>query len=207
MEISNQQQNVTTSLAAGTSGANSAGSAAGSHGNQRGHLTVNDFLKIMAAELKNQNPMGSDSGGGSKTDFITQLTQLNTLSQMTAMSEGISHLTMVGESALDQMMAMSKGITQFNMMSQTALIGKQVRIHGETHHLSGIVEKVKFYNSHVYLQVEGKDYPIENLLEVEEVKANDPSNQSSPYQQCGDHLSESTGDKEEGKSGVSEDPQ
>ena len=145
MEINSQHQNLTAT--AGTSGT-TAGTP-GARDNQRGHLSVQDFLQIMAAEMKNQNPMGSEGGGGSKTDYISQLAQFTTLDQMTVMSEGIN---------------------QLNMLSQTALIGKQVRVHGNAMDVSGIVEKVKFYNSQVYLQVEGKDYPIGNLLEVEEVK-------------------------------------
>ena len=145
MEINSQHQNLTAT--AGTSGTTAGTPEA--RDNQRGHLSVQDFLQIMAAEMKNQNPMGSEGGGGSKTDYISQLAQFTTLDQMTVMSEGIN---------------------QLNMLSQTALIGKQVRVHGNAMDVSGIVEKVKFYNSQVYLQVEGKDYPIGNLLEVEEVK-------------------------------------
>ncbi len=140
MEINNQAQITATTGTRGT---------ARNREDQRSHLSVQDFLQIMAAEMKNQNPIGGESGGGSKTDYISQLAQFTTLDQMNSMAEGIK---------------------QLNMLSQTALIGKQVRVHGDTQDVSGIVEKVKFYNSQVYLQVLGKDYPIGNLLEVEEVK-------------------------------------
>jgi len=149
MEINQQVRMTAASGTSGTRETSGTAGAAGVRGSERSHLSVQDFLQIMAAEMKNQNPMGSESGGGSNTDYISQLAQFTTLDQMTAMSEGIK---------------------QLNMLSQTALIGKQVRVHGETQDVSGIVEKVKFYNSQVYLQVEGKDYPIGNLLEVEEVK-------------------------------------
>ena len=161
MEISNQPQITATNSTGGTNAtagkASTTGttttraisSTTGTPDNQRGQLSVQDFLQIMAAEMKNQNPMGSESGGGSKTDYITQLAQFTTLEQMNNMAEGIN---------------------QLNMLSQTALIGKQVTVHGEAQDVSGIVEKVKFFNAQVYLQVEGKDYPIGNLLEVEEEK-------------------------------------
>jgi flagellar basal-body rod modification protein FlgD len=153
MDISNQYPMTPSTGTSATSGTTTtAGAAAarnmtGAQDNQRSQLSVQDFLQIMAAEMKNQNPMGSESGGGSKTDYITQLAQFTTLDQMNSMAEGIN---------------------QLNMLSQTALIGKQVKVHGDTEDVSGIVEKVKFYNAQVYLQVEGKDYPIGNLLEVEE---------------------------------------
>ena len=158
MEISNQQPITAAKGTTGTTGttgterttaSTATRGTTGTPDNQRGHLSVQDFLQIMAAEMKNQNPMGSESGGGSKTDYITQLAQFTTLEQMNNMAEGIN---------------------QLNMLSQTALIGKQVTVHGETQDISGIVEKVKFFNAQVYLQVEGKDYPIGNLLEVEEEK-------------------------------------
>lgn len=114
---------------------------------KQSQLSVDDFLKIMAAEIQNQNPSGESSGGGSKTDYLTQLAQFTTLEQMNKISDGIS---------------------QLNLLSQTALIGKMVRIYGPEQDTRGIVEKVKFFNNQAYLQVGGTDYPIGLLMEVEE---------------------------------------
>lgn len=114
---------------------------------KQSQLSVDDFLKIMAAEIQNQNPTGESSGGGSKTDYLTQLAQFTTLEQMNKISDGIS---------------------QLNLLSQTALIGKMVKIYGPEQDTRGIVEKVKFFNNQAYLQVDGADHPIGLLLEVEE---------------------------------------
>lgn len=108
-------------------------------------LAVDDFLKIMAAEIQNQSPMGGESGGGSKTDYLSQLAQFTMLEQMSTVTEGINQLT---------------------MLNQVSLIGKQVTIFNGTDNVKGIVEKVKFYNSTVILQVDGEDYPIGLLMEV-----------------------------------------
>ena len=108
-------------------------------------LSVDDFLKIMAAEIKNQSPMGGESGGGSKTDYLSQLAQFTMLEQLNTMSEGIN---------------------QINMLNQVALIGKEVNIYDGEENIKGVVEKVKFYNNSVIIQVNSKDYPIELLMDV-----------------------------------------
>ena len=56
--------------------------------NKRNTLSLDDFLQIMAAEISNQNPMGSD-GGGSKTDYISQMAQFTTLDQLAQITENI----------------------------------------------------------------------------------------------------------------------
>ncbi|HPP31381.1 MAG TPA: flagellar hook capping FlgD N-terminal domain-containing protein, partial [Soehngenia sp.] len=45
-------------------------------------LSIDDFLKIMAAEIKNQNVSGGESEGGSKTDYLTQMAQFSMLEQL-----------------------------------------------------------------------------------------------------------------------------
>ena len=107
-------------------------------------LAVDDFLQIMAAEIQNQSPLG-DSTGGSKTDYLTQLAQFTMLDQMTALADRVN---------------------QLSMLNQVNLIGKKVTIYNPEENIVGTVERVKFYNSQVYLQVNGKDYEIGYLMEV-----------------------------------------
>lgn len=106
-------------------------------------LSVDDFLKIMAAEIQNQTPTGES--GSSKTDYMTQLAQFTSLEQMNQISQGIQ---------------------QLNLLSQATFVGKQVTIHGKEQYIQGIVEKVKYFNNQAYLQVKGSDYPMGWLLEV-----------------------------------------
>lgn len=110
----------------------------------RSSLAVDDFLQIMAAEIQNQSPTG-DSSGGSKTDYLTQLAQFTMLDQMTALADSVN---------------------QLSMLNQVSLIGKEATIYNPEENVVGIVEKVKFYNSQVYLRVNGKDYEIGYLMEV-----------------------------------------
>ena len=112
----------------------------------KSNLSIDDFLQIMAAEIKNQNPMGGESGGGgSKTDYLSQLAQFTMLEQMNTITDGIN---------------------QVNMLNQVSLIGKEVSIYDEKGTVTGTVDKVKFFNSTVILQVNGKNYPIDLLMEV-----------------------------------------
>ncbi|MDX9916856.1 MAG: flagellar hook capping FlgD N-terminal domain-containing protein [Gudongella sp.] len=114
--------------------------------NSKSQISINDFLKIMAAEIQNQNPMGDSSG--SKADYLSQLAQFTTLEQMNSIAEGIS---------------------QLSILSQSTLIGKMVKIYGPAEDITGVVSKVKFFNNQAYLQVNGTDYPIGLLMEISDV--------------------------------------
>ena len=128
-------------------------SASAQEAKKQSQLSVDDFLKIMAAEIQNQNPTGESGGGGSKTDYLTQLAQFTTLEQISEITEGMN---------------------QLNMLSQTALIGKTVKIYTEETDINGVVDRVKFYNSQTSIQVDGNDYPIGLLMEVEDTIKEDP---------------------------------
>lgn len=114
-------------------------------------LSVDDFLKILAAEISNQSITGSEGSGGSKTDYMTQLTQLTTLEQMNDIGSTLNTL---------------------NFMNQHqyafSLIGKEVKlIDPETEEqLVGTVDKVKFEAGFAVLEVEGKNYFLGSVIEV-----------------------------------------
>ncbi|OLS03769.1 flagellar hook capping FlgD N-terminal domain-containing protein [Tissierella creatinophila] len=139
----------------------------GSQGSQsvleeRSGLSVDDFLKIMAAEMQNQSPIGGSEGGGSKTDYMTQLAQFTSLEQMTQVVENLNYL---------------------NIMSQQqyafSLIGKEVSLTvpkengtGPTdmETIKGVVDKVKFKEGFPTITVGGKDYQLGSIMEVGESK-------------------------------------
>lgn len=111
-------------------------------------LDIDDFLKIMAAEISNQNPMGGESGG-SNTDYISQLAQFTTLEQMGEITEGINMLTLMNQQQ-----------HSFN------LIGKEVTLSVKDEKITGVVEKVKFDKGYAMLVVNGEEYPLGAVLEV-----------------------------------------
>lgn len=54
-------------------------------------LGMDDFLKLLVAQMQNQDPMGGDSsGGGGGTEYITQLAQFTMLEQLSALKSELS---------------------------------------------------------------------------------------------------------------------
>jgi flagellar basal-body rod modification protein FlgD len=127
-------------------------------------LSTEDFLKIMAAELKYQSPTGESS---SSTDFMSQLSQYTMLDKITELTENI---------------------IQMNMLNQVSLIGKEVSVWGGEEVITGIVERVKFQNQNVLLQVNGQDYEAKMLLNVSNQTANEFSNEYSAEEEGIDEL-------------------
>ncbi|MFZ7120935.1 MAG: flagellar hook assembly protein FlgD [Eubacteriaceae bacterium] len=123
-------------------------STANNNSDSTSSLSVQDFLKIMSAELQNQDPM-SASGGGSNTDYISQLAQFSMLEEMEAISEG-----------LDVINYMSQQQYSFS------LIGKEVTLQNEEEIVTGEVEKVRFDNGYAVLVVNDKEYDMSMLIEV-----------------------------------------
>lgn len=122
---------------------------------KRTNLDINDFIKIMVAEIQNINPMGG-SEGGSKTDYISQMAQFSTLEQMSTIAEGIGLLNLMGQQ-------------QYSF----SLIGKEVTINtwetddkGEYITTSGTVDRVRFKGGHISILVNGKEYPMGDVMEV-----------------------------------------
>lgn len=117
--------------------------------NKKGSLSMEDFLQIMAAEIKNQSPMGSEGGGGSKTDYISQLAQFTTLEQMSSISESLDLLTFMSQQ-------------QYSF----SLIGKEVTLLDEGQKMTGTVDSVKFDNGFALIQVNKEYYYLGSIVEV-----------------------------------------
>lgn len=59
-------------------------------------MNQQDFLKIMIAQLRGQNPLDS---GGDSNQFFQQMVQFQTLDAITSMHKAITHLSQVGDLA------------------------------------------------------------------------------------------------------------
>lgn len=141
---------------------------------ERSGLSVDDFLKIMAAEMQNQSPMGDSGGGsGSKTDYVSQLAQFTSLELMTEVVENLNYVN-----------AMSQQQYAFS------LIGKDVSVrvpeildNGDIKRddkgnivmkdIMGTVQSVKFKNGIPMANVKDKDgklkeYELGSIMEVAE---------------------------------------
>ena len=110
-------------------------------------MGVDDFLKIMTAQLQNQDPMGGNSKDPG--EYIAQMAQFTMLEQLSAVSDGINQISMLSE----QQMSFS-------------LIGKTVKINQGEESVTGVVEKVRYKNGMAYPVVDGKEYPMGLVEEI-----------------------------------------
>lgn len=108
------------------------------------NLGIDDFLKLLAAQLANQDMMNPSSD----TDFIAQMAQFSSLQSMDSMAK----------------------MTYFNQ--STALVGKYVvvatyeRGKNELTKIEGFVEKVHLFGSEPLIVVNGKEYRYSNVMEI-----------------------------------------
>lgn len=114
-------------------------------------LTMEDFLQLMIAEMKNQDFMSTGDGGSSQSNsaanYITQMAQMSTMQQM------------------EQLAYYSK--TNYAM----SLVGKQATvatlgIGGNVKKDVGIVEKVTLDNDEYLVYVNGKAYKLSEIMNV-----------------------------------------
>ncbi len=113
-------------------------------------LDINDFLKLLVAQLSNQDPMSSDSGSGG-TDYISQLAQFTMLQQLSSLDSNIA----TGQSY--------------------SLIGKYVYVREGTDSelIFGRVDGVIKENGVNYLMVGGETYDMSKVYAVAETDESD----------------------------------
>ncbi|CAA7602944.1 Flagellar hook capping protein - N-terminal region [Acididesulfobacillus acetoxydans] len=126
--------------AAAASAGTAAAANAGASNPAQQVLGQDDFLKLMIAELQNQDP----SQATNSTQFVAQLAQFSALEQMTNVAQAVTKLDS-DLTALSQQTLLTQG---------AALIGKQVSgtdAGGQT--VQGTVSQVTMQNGQVELQV------------------------------------------------------
>ncbi|HHX71894.1 MAG TPA: hypothetical protein GX701_03070 [Clostridiales bacterium] len=106
-------------------------------------LSINDFFRLIAAQLENQSMYDTVDN----TQFLSQLAQFTTLTQLTELKETI------------------------NTNLALTLLGKTVTIedagsNGMMESVSGTVEKVSYQNGVPYLYVNGKLYSMDKVSQV-----------------------------------------
>lgn len=106
-------------------------------------LGMDDFFKLIAAQLQNQdmfNPVDN-------TEFIAQMAQISTLTQMTELSNNM------------------------NTNLSVSLLGKTVSVsapdeRGMSQTMSGVVEGVSFSNGKAVIQVGGQYFQLEQVNQI-----------------------------------------
>lgn len=113
---------------------------------ERSKLSREQFLKILTAQLSQQDPLNPIEN----QDFISQLSSLQNLEAVSALTDGI------------------KGLQKSQQIgAASALIGKSVR--GTTDlktPIEGVVEKVTIKGSDVRLIIDGFPVSLNNVTEI-----------------------------------------
>lgn len=111
-----------------------------------GDLGKQDFMRLLLAQLRNQDPLNPMED----REFITQMAQLNTLEQLQALNERIGEL--IGSDLIGR---------------ATELIGREVEAVDEYGYLvRGVVEGVRFGNGMPWLQIGGVEVLYDNVTAI-----------------------------------------
>lgn len=123
-------------------------SAIGQYGGviQKGGLGKDDFLKLLIAQLRNQDPMKPMED----KEFIVQLAQFNTLEQMQNLNSSFSQL-----------------LKWQQLLQSSALIGKNIEaIQDDGSYLKGMVSEVKITADGPVLKVGDRYVALGNISRI-----------------------------------------
>ncbi len=110
-------------------------------------LDQDAFMMLLLAQLKNQDPLKPMED----KDFIAQLAQFNSLSQLTQMNETLNNL-----------------IAAQTLTEASALIGKTVSgLTSEGDMVTGLVSGLHVADGKVTLDVEGRDVMLDTVQSVQ----------------------------------------
>ncbi len=118
-------------------------------------LTMTDFIKMMVAELENQDPMNPMSN----TEMLTQINQMRSITSSDKLSSTIEALSL-GQS----------------LSTASSLIGQRVTgvdTSGDT--VSGKVDKVKIENGEAILYIGNARVKVGNITAINETTAESPT--------------------------------
>jgi flagellar basal-body rod modification protein FlgD len=108
-------------------------------------LGKDDFLQLLVAQLKNQDPM---SPVGDK-EFIAQLAQFNSLEQMQSLNNKFMEMI------------------QWQQLSQSSsLIGKKIDAINSESAITGLVTEVRISSAGPILKVDGKDVALGDITRI-----------------------------------------
>jgi len=129
--------------------ANSTSSTQNSASNNAASINNDDFMQLLLAQLKNQDPMKPMDSN----DMMGQIAQLNSLNTLMEIQSSLEDLNR------SQSMNLAA-----NMIGKTikAVIGAGE----ETTILTGIVSSMTMENDKAYVQVDGQNIEISTIVEV-----------------------------------------
>lgn len=118
-------------------------------------ISMDDFLKILAATMSNPTvSAGGESGGNAGTDYVGQFVQFTTLQQIKEIGDGLS-----------QSVRMTQQQQAFD------LLGREVTVKvDDKNNVTGKVEKVRFVDGYATIVVNGEEYYMSGVQEIGEKK-------------------------------------
>ena len=114
-----------------------------------GELGKDDFLKLLVTQLKYQDPLQPMDD----KEFIAQMAQFSSLEQMQSLNTSFSSMK------------------AFSLMGKTISATMKDDASGNVTEVIGVVEKVKIQNGNAYVEVNGKDVPVEDITEINNTTA------------------------------------
>lgn len=133
------------------------------------------FLQLLVSQLRNQDPLNPVND----KEFLAQMAQFSSLEQMQNLNEnfetGIAGLAETIDGGLyDNFMALSSInnnlIMQQNFQAMN-LVGKGIiaviKAHGEEETLEGVVQRVSFKDGRVHMEVDGRTFYMDEVMQFE----------------------------------------
>ncbi len=123
-------------------------------------LSEQDFLMLLVAQLRNQNPMEPQSD----TDFVTQLSQFDQVASLKKLNDTLTDLT------------------SLSLLGQASgMLGREVSatLEGEEEPIVGLVESVQINGDEALLVVNGRLIPVQAVQAVRDAAADPASDGAS----------------------------
>ena len=162
-----------TSQTEGTSGSGSVIDAGFGDGSDK-KVTMEDFLTLMVAQLKNQDFMNPVDD----TQYVTQLAQFTTMQQM-------------------EEMAYNSKSTYITSMVGKYVVASKMTVSGELDTSKGIVNKISLVDNEYLVFVNDKPYKMSEIMEVQ----TPPENNSNSGNNDGNSSGNNDGDDKKNNSG------
>lgn len=113
-----------------------------------GQVDKNGFLKILAAELQNQNPMNAQDN----TQYIAQMAQLSALEQMQNLNQSFQNLSM-----------------NIKFQEGSSMLGKNATVAvGDNLLITGVVSGVKLTDGTVKIVIGDSEYDIDSAVGLDD---------------------------------------